>query len=107
MLLRSSDPVRMRPAALAGIAQAAAQAGDADHARAVIAQLDHAPGRGVGEELGLARAWTAHVSGDLPEAIRIATAVVAAAEARGADGFAARARHELDRLAGFSPTRSS
>ena len=91
----------MRPAALAGIAQAAAQAGDAAHAQAAIAELDrmpHAAGRGVGEELGLARAWTAHVSGDRDRAVAIATAVLAAAEARGADGFAARARAELTRL---------
>ena len=98
VLLRSSDPVRMRPAALAGIAQVAAQAGDAAHARAVVAQLDNAPGRGVGEELGLARAWTAHVSGDRAEAVRIATAVADAATARGALGFAARAHRERARL---------
>ena len=101
VLLRGSDPVAMRPAALAGIAQAAAQAGDAAHAQAAIAELDRIPhpaGRGVGEELGLARAWTAHVSGDHARAIAIATAVLAAAEARGADGFAARARAELTRL---------
>jgi hypothetical protein len=101
VLLRGSDPVGMRPAALAGIAQAAAQAGDAVHARKAIAELDrmpHAGGRGVGEELGLARAWTAHASGDHTRAIALATAVVATAEARGADGFAARARAELARL---------
>ena len=98
VLLRSSDPVRMRPAALAGIAQVAAQAGDAAHARAVVAQLDNAPGRGVGEELGLARAWTAHVSGDRTGAVRIATAVADAATARGALGFAARAHRERARL---------
>ena len=107
MLLRGSDPVAMRPAALAGIAQAAAQAGDAAHAQAAIAELDRIPqpaGRGVGEELGLARAWTAHVSGDRDRAIAIATAVLAAAEARGADGFAARARAELTRLSSRGQT---
>ena len=101
VLLRSSDPVRMRPAALAGIAQAAAQAGDAARARDAIAELDRTPhpaGRGVGEELGLARAWAAHVCGDRAEAIRIATAVANAAAARGASGFAVRALHELCRL---------
>ena len=98
----------MRPAALAGIAQAAAQAGDAAHAQAAIAELDrmpHAAGRGVGEELGLARAWTAHVSGDRDRAVAIATVVLAAAEARGADGFAARARAELTRLPNGSHQR--
>jgi tetratricopeptide (TPR) repeat protein len=101
VLLRGSDPVGMRPAALAGIAQAAARAGDEAHARAVIAELDrmpHAAGRGIGEELGLARAWTARVSGDHARAIAIAAEVVATAEARGADGFATRARAELTRL---------
>ena len=101
VLLRGSDPVAMRPAALAGIAQAAAQAGDAARAQAALAELDRIPqpaGRGVGEELGLARAWTAHVCGDRARAVAIATAVLATAEARGADGFAARARAELTRL---------
>jgi len=102
VLLRATDPTGMRPNALAGIAQAAAQAGDSAHARAAIGELDrlpHARGRGAGEELGLARAWTAHVSGDRARAVAIATLVLAAAETRGADGFAARARAELARLA--------
>ena len=43
----------MRPAALAGIAQVAAQAGNAAHARAAVAQIHYDRGRGVGEELGL------------------------------------------------------
>ena len=101
VLLRGSDPIGMRPNALAGIAQAAAQAGDPAHAQAAICELDrmpHARGRGAGEELGLARAWTAHVSGDRPRAVAIATLVLATAETRGADGFAARARAELTRL---------
>jgi hypothetical protein len=98
VLLRSSDPVRMRPAALAGIAQVVAQGGDAAHARALVAQLDNAPGRGVGEELDLARAWAAHVSGHREAAVRIATAVADAATARGALGFAARAQRERARL---------
>ena len=90
----------MRPAALAGIAQAAAQAGDAaPRPRRRRRSSTHATrGRGVGEELGLARAWTAHVCGDRAEAIRIATGVADAAEARGAHGFAVRALHELARL---------
>ena len=102
VLLRATDPTGMRPNALAGIAQAAAQAGDPAHAQAAICELDrmpHARGRGAGEELGLARAWTAHVSGDRARAVAIATLVLAAAETRGADGFAARARAELARLA--------
>ena len=67
-----------------GIAQAAAQAGDAARAHDAIAELDRMPASrrpGVGEELGLARAWAAHVGGDRAEAIRIATAVANAAAA--------------------------
>jgi hypothetical protein len=60
--------------------------------------MPHAAGRGVGEELGLARAWAASASGDRTRAVALATAVVATAEARGADGFARRARAELARL---------
>jgi tetratricopeptide (TPR) repeat protein len=97
-LWRSADPARMRPAALAGIAQVAAQAGDATHARAAVAQIDDHRGRGVGEEIGLAHAWTARVCGDRAEAIRIATEVVRRAETRGAEGCAARARGELARI---------
>jgi hypothetical protein len=101
VLLRGSDPVGMRPAALAGIAQAAAHAGDVIHARATIETLDRVSssgGRGVGEELDLARAWTARVSGDQRQAIAIATEVASSAEARGANGFAVRALHELTRM---------
>lgn len=101
VLLRSSDPVRMRPAALAGIVQVLAQAGDASAARAKLAELDAAalaPVRGVAEELGLARAWAAHAAGERAEARRLAAAVAAHAELRGAHGFARRARGELARL---------
>jgi tetratricopeptide (TPR) repeat protein len=107
VLLRNSDPIAMRPAALAGVALAAAQAGDAAHARAALAELDRLPqpaGRGVGEEFGLARAWTAHVTGDRDRAVAIATMVLATAEARGADGFATRARSELARMKGSDPS---
>jgi tetratricopeptide (TPR) repeat protein len=97
-LWRSADPARMRPAALAGIAQVAAQAGDAAHAQAALAQIIDDRGRGLGEEIGLAHAWTANACGDRAEAIRNAADVVRFAEARGADGCAARARGELARI---------
>ena len=84
----------MRPAALAGIAQVAAQAGDAAHARAASPSSTTHRGRGVGEELGLARPGPPTSPATAPRPIRIATAVADAAEARGADGFAARARRE-------------
>jgi ATP/maltotriose-dependent transcriptional regulator MalT len=99
VLLRGSDPVGMRPAAVAGIAQAAAQAGDATHARATIEALDRSPRSTVSGEIGLAHAWTAKVSGDHTRAIKLATEVATTAAARGAHGFAARARYELARLA--------
>jgi tetratricopeptide (TPR) repeat protein len=94
VLLRGSDPVGLRPAALAGLAQAAAQAGDAARAHAAIEAIPYS----VGGEIGLAHAWTEKASGDHQRAFELAAAVTADAEARGAHGFAARARHELARL---------
>ena len=100
VLLRGSDPARIRPAALAGIAQAAAQAGDAARARAVIVELGRMPHAArrlqrrarARPRLGRARRRRAR------RGVRIATGVAAAAEARGANGFAVRALHELVRL---------
>jgi len=99
-LLREADPVSMRPSALAGIVQAAAHAGDAEHALAALAELDAAPPthRLACEELGLARAWAAAASGDRARAGAVAQEVATAAEARGAFGLAARAWHEVARL---------
>jgi tetratricopeptide (TPR) repeat protein len=98
-LLRGADPIGMHPAALAGIAQAAAQAGDVPRAQAALAALPPgATGRGFGEELVLARAWTAHATGDTTQALALATAALHDAHARGAHGLAAHLRRELARL---------
>jgi tetratricopeptide (TPR) repeat protein len=97
VLLRGADPAGMRPATLAAIAQAAAQAGDAARAHAAIEALDGIP-RSISGEIGLAHAWTAKVSGDSQRAIALATDVATDAESRGAHGFAVRAHHELARL---------
>ena len=84
-------------AALAGIAQAAAQAGDAARASAALAEIDRCASRD-DHELGLARAWTAAAIGELSAARALAQEVAIAADARGAHGLAARAWHELTRL---------
>ena len=104
VLLRSADPARMRPGGARGD-RAGRGAGRGRHPRPRrVAQIDDHRGRGVGEEIGLAHAWTAHVCGDRAEAIRIATEVVRRAETRGADGCAARARGERARLTEPSTT---
>ena len=64
-LLRDGDAVGMRPWALAGIAQACAQAGDAAAARAALAEMEAAPlaHRGFVLDVELAHAWTAAAGG--------------------------------------------
>ena len=94
--------------ALAGVAQAAAQAGDVEAARAAVDELDRTPlgHQGFAVELGLARAWTAAACGELTRAREHARAAAALARERGQDGYAARALHELCRLgdpAGAAP----
>ena len=84
-LLRDGDAVGMLAFALAGVAQAAAQAGDADAARAAVAELDRTPlgHKGFAVELGLARAWSAAASGELSRARALAgDAAGAARDAR-------------------------
>ncbi|HEY8583778.1 MAG TPA: helix-turn-helix transcriptional regulator, partial [Capillimicrobium sp.] len=100
-LLRESDGVGMRSWALAGIAQAAAQAGQADAARAAVAEMEHVPIRhqGFAAEVDLGRAWAAAAGGDLRRAAAIAQDAADAARAAGQDGLAARALHESCRFA--------
>ena len=74
-LLRDGDAVGMRPWALAGLAQAAAQAGDADgRARRARARwgAPRSPTSGFGLEVALARAWTAAAEGELSRARALA-----------------------------------
>ena len=99
-LLRDGDAVGMLAFALAGVAQAAAQAGDAGAARAAVAELDRTPlgHKGFAAELGLARAWSAAASGELSRARALARDAAAAARARGQDAYAVCALHALCRL---------
>jgi len=99
-LLRDGDGVGMLAFAIAGVAQAAAQAGEAAAARAAIAELDRTPlgHKGFSAELELARAWSAAASGELSRARALAREAAALARARGQDAYAVRSLHDLCRL---------
>ena len=98
--LRDGDGVGMLAFALAGVAQAAAQAGEAAAARDAVREMDRtALGHtGFAVELGLARAWSAAASGELSRARGLARAAAALGRSRGQDAYAVRALHELCRL---------
>jgi DNA-binding CsgD family transcriptional regulator len=101
VLLRGADTIGMRPWAVAGITQAAAQAGDRAAARVAARELEGVPRRGTGlfeAELQLARAWSAALAGEHSRARELALAAADHAQARGQDGLAMRALHELTRL---------
>jgi len=99
-LLRDGDAVGMLAFALAGIGQAAAQAGESDAARAALAEMERTPlgHKGFAVELQLARAWSAAASGELSRARLLAREAAAFAQERGQDAYAVRALHELCRL---------
>jgi len=99
-LLREGDSVGMRAVALAGAAQAAAQAGEADAAQSAIAEMERTPlsHKGFALELGLARAWSAAANGELTRACALAREAAERATERRQDGYAVRALHELCRL---------
>ena len=99
-LLRDGDAVGMLAFALAGVGQAAAQAGEPDAARAAIAEMERTPlgHKGFAVELELARAWSAAASGELSRARALAREAGALARSRGQDAYAVRALHELCRL---------
>lgn len=99
-LLRDGDAVGMLAFALAGIGQAAAQAGEPDTARAAIAEMERTPlgHKGFAVELELSRAWGAAADGDLSRARALAGDAGALAQSRGQDAYAVRALHELCRL---------
>ncbi len=99
-LLRDGDAVGMLAFALAGIAQAAAQAGEADAAREAVAEMERTPlgHRGFAVELELARAWSAAAGGEPSRARALAREAAALARARGQHAYAVRALHELCRL---------
>ena len=99
-LLRDADPSGMLAWALAGIAQAAAQAGEPDLARQTVAELERTPlgHKGFEFELGLARAWSAAAAGEHSRARALAHATSELTGSRGQDGYTVRALHELCRL---------
>jgi DNA-binding CsgD family transcriptional regulator len=99
-LLRDGDAVGMLAFALAGVAQAAAQAGDAEAAVEAIAEMDRTPlgHKGWAVELQLARAWTAAATGELSAARTHAHAAAEYAAERGQHAYAVHALHDLCRL---------
>ena len=98
--LRDSDAVGMLGWALSGLAQAAAQAGDAALAREAVTEMTGRPlgHKGFEPELGLARAWTAAAEGELSAAARLAAGASDLAHGRGQRMYAVRALHEALRL---------
>jgi ATP/maltotriose-dependent transcriptional regulator MalT len=99
-LLRDGDGVGMLAFALAGLGQAAAQAGEPEAARSALAEMERTPlgHKGFAVELELARAWSAAASGELSRARGLASEAGALAQSRGQDAYAVRALHELCRL---------
>jgi DNA-binding CsgD family transcriptional regulator len=99
-LLRDGDGPGMLAFALAGIGQAAAQAGEPDTARAAIAEMERTPlgVKGFAVELELARAWSAAAAGELSRARELARDAGALARSHGQDAYAVRALHDLCRL---------
>jgi DNA-binding CsgD family transcriptional regulator/RecA/RadA recombinase len=107
-LLRDSDGVGMLAFALAGVSQAAAQAGDPEAARDALAEMERTPlgHKTFAVELELARAWSAAASGELSRARELTRQAAALAQSRGHHAYAVRALHELCRLgdpAGATP----
>jgi DNA-binding CsgD family transcriptional regulator len=99
-LLRDGDATGMLAFALAGAAQAAAQAGRPEAARDALTEMERTPlgHKGFAVELELARAWGTAASGELSRAREHARDAAALALSRGQDGYAVRALHELCRL---------
>ena len=99
-LQRDGDGAGMLAFALAGVTQAAAQAGERDAAGAALAEMERTPlgHKGFAVELELGRAWAAAASGELSRARGLAREAGALARSRGQDAYAARALHDLCRL---------
>jgi DNA-binding NarL/FixJ family response regulator len=105
-LVRDGDTIGFLPWPLAGIAQAAAHAGDHDLAHRALAELEAAPARGTRNfevALQLTRAWCAAAAGELTRARAQALAAAELAESLGQDAFAVRALHDVVRLGGPVP----
>ena len=105
-LLRDADPSGMLAWALAGITQAAAQAGEPDLARQTVAELERTPlgHKGFEFELGLARAWSAAAAGEHSRGA-LAHETSELTQSRGQDGYTVRALHELCRLGDAASAR--
>ncbi len=105
-LLRDADVVGMLPWALAGIAEAAAQAGDAETAQAAIGemQIRTLAHKNFEPDLGIARAWTAAAGGELSRAVPLALEAADLARGRGQSALEVRALHEATRLGGAART---
>jgi DNA-binding CsgD family transcriptional regulator len=100
VLLRDADATGMLAWALAGLAQAAAQAGEADLARESVGEMEgrHLANKDFEPELGLARAWSAEADGELSRARESALGAADLARSRGQTTYEVRALHELCRL---------
>jgi DNA-binding CsgD family transcriptional regulator len=99
-LLRDVDSVGMLAFALAGVVEAAAQAGEPGVAREALAEMERTPlgHKGFAVELELARAWGAAAGGELSRARAHARGAAELALVHGQDAYAVRALHELCRL---------
>jgi DNA-binding CsgD family transcriptional regulator len=99
-LLRDGDGAGMLAFALAAVGQSAAQAGEPEAARGVVAEMERTPlgHKGFAVELALARAWSAAASGELSRARGLAREASFVAGSRGQNAYAVRALHELCRL---------
>jgi DNA-binding CsgD family transcriptional regulator len=99
-LLRDVDAVGMLAWALAGVGQAAAQAGEAAVARDAVAEMERRPlgHAGFECELGLARAWSAAADGELSRARALTLESSEIARSRGQEAFEMLALHDLCRF---------
>jgi DNA-binding CsgD family transcriptional regulator len=99
-ILRDGDAVGMLAFALAGVVQAAAQAGEPAAAGEALAEMERTPlgHKGFAVELELARAWSAAAAGELSRGRTFAREAGDLARSRGQDAYSVRALHELCRL---------
>jgi DNA-binding CsgD family transcriptional regulator len=99
-LQRDGDGAGMLAFALAGVCQAAAQAGEPEAAAAALGEMERTPlgHKGFAVELELGRAWSAAARAELSRARGLAREAGTLARSRGQDAYAVRALHELCRL---------
>lgn len=99
-VLRDVDAVGMRPWALAGVAQAAAQAGERELAAAAAAELTETAvaHKGFEPQIAAGQAWSAAAQGEFSRAREILRSASETAVRRGQLTFAAQLFHHLARL---------